>query len=132
MRRFRRLAPHAMIVPSPTAFRLAQVNGADHIAAEAPTVFKIYAVELEPLDPRTPGAAVSVPGCQGCDANSCAAGQKCSYSKFSLLCEPCPAGTVGLDGVGCELCRPGEQPSVDQARCTSCTANTFSSYGVFV
>ena len=67
------------------------------------------------------GEAVSLGGVLGgCREHPCDVGHSCTYSAYSLSCQPCVAPTVGQDGIVCSVCAPGEGPNEARTGCSPC------------
>jgi hypothetical protein len=76
--------------------------------------------------------------CQPCPVNFFQTpGNACEACRFgfhtrlsaSVVCEPCPLGTVGHHLGGCRACSPGTFGGGQSNNCSICTAGTYSGYG---
>jgi predicted outer membrane repeat protein len=99
-----------------------------HLYLDGPESFAIRDV---PFTPFVPGSSsVSASGLGSCEIHPCPLGHGCSYTNYSLACAPCASGTVGVDGIRCSLCQPGEEPNANQTQCKPCSGATISQFGV--
>ena len=77
----------------------------------------------------------------GCEEHPClyeehgGRGSACSYVNYSLWCEPCSNGLVGLEHNGnkgsitCSLCSPGQGSNANSTACVGCGPKQFSASG---
>jgi predicted outer membrane repeat protein len=90
----------------------------------------LYNVTFTPFFAATTRSMYGLPVVD-CEMKPCRIGEACSYSQYSLLCEPCAGNTTVGDGTGpCSPCPAGMGPSADKSECIDCDNTTFSDYGV--
>jgi hypothetical protein len=100
----------------------------NHIYARGVQHFYVYGTTFEPYASGVVSVALDALG--GCAEFPCAPGQRCSYIKHSLFCEPCGAGLVGENGLTCDLCDPGSGPSASLwARSSPSSPSSDINYG---
>jgi hypothetical protein len=89
---------------------------------------KIVGTIYDPSDRYTTyfdGAKIS-----GCADTPCAVAHECSNGQNSLVCEPCRASEIGVDGMSCVPCESGKQPNDDQTVCVACPVGKSSTTGL--
>ena len=75
---------------------------------------------------------VPMVACDDSDFMSCQLGEACSYGISSLYCSPCQPNLASDDGFQCQLCLPGQGPSVKQDACVECETGLYSSHGICI
>ena len=96
------------------------------INADSPLQFYLYNTSFATYNPKQ---SVSLNTLSDCNTFPCQLGFSCDYKRHSLHCVPCAEGQVGLDGITCSLCQPGEQPNAARSACEPCSNSTHSRFG---
>eukprot|EP01048_Picozoa_sp_COSAG05_P003990 COSAG05_NODE_198_length_14502_cov_41.134416_9_plen_995_part_00 len=101
-----------------------------HVNALNMKYVKVFGTNFQPFVDKE-ATSVQIGGVlAGCEQHPCQRGHSCTYKAYSLSCQACPPNTVGLDGVTCEACHAGTGPTKERTMCTSCSAGSYSQFGV--